>query len=76
MKLPDGTRYFNNVGEPPIGWTAEVTGDVITTSAYGTFTWDDEERCYRDGEKRLYIYPNGNFAIIEVPDLVIVGTWS
>ena len=87
MKLTNGTYAFQNVGEPPIGWMANVDGDILVSSQYGTFEWSAEERCYINNFptdpdtaeiQRLYVYANGSFAIISLPvgQGVVVGTWS
>lgn len=87
LKMNNGTIFFNNVGEPPMGWQGEVTdeGNTLTATGGEEYTWDDEERCYicREPEppaevKRLYIYPTGTFGIIAFPVNVptVVGNWN
>lgn len=86
LRASDGTLHFVNSGNPPIGWTAEVTenGDVLTTMAGEIYRWDRDHQCYichdpLDGAdtKYLYLYENMMFGIVGLPaGPVSVGVWS
>lgn len=87
MKLNDGHYDFDSVGSSPDKWAGDVSdgGDTLTTSDYGTFVWDEDQKCYVNHNpeppaviSRLYIYPSGSFAIISEPPgtPIVVGFWK
>lgn len=81
MKLIDGPHGFDNVGDNPLHWDADVVGGTLISTEYGTLVWDDDQKCYiNDGppERRLFIFDPDLFCLITLPVGmgVEVGHWT